>query len=100
MLKCVPNNGEIDEIHQIWGISSKIQNHSQSRWGKGWPKIEISILDPVFEEISTRSIFCKKFQDFSKKNSRSSGQWKKINKKRVGFPKRTQKRVLEIPRDL
>ena len=67
MLKCVPNNGEIAEIHQIWGISSKIQNHSQSRWGMGWPKIKISILDPVFEEISTRAIFCKKIEDFSKK---------------------------------
>ena len=33
----------------------------------GSPKIKISILDPVFEEISTRSIFCKKNEDFSKK---------------------------------
>ena len=67
MLKCAPNNGEIAEIHQIWVISSKIQNHSQSRWGMGWPKIKISILDPVFEEISTRSLQLKKVEDFSLK---------------------------------
>ena len=74
MLKCAPNNGEIAEIHQIWGISSKIQNYSQSRWGMGWPKIKISILDPVFEEISTRSIFYKKNKTFEEKKPREAGR--------------------------
>ena len=100
MLKCAPNNGEIAEIHQIWGISSKIQNYSQSRWGMGWPKIKISILDPVFEEISTRYIFCKKFEDFSFKKKLAKFWSVKNTKNCVGLANPTQKRVLEIPRDL
>ena len=51
MLKNSPKIEKLPNVEGVWGD----------------PKSKTSTKNPIFEEISTRSNFCKKFEDFSKK---------------------------------